>query len=111
MLLFVKGSHRGSPDLLYLISFGPDNSWRWLPCDLHIQAKFISCYYNDGVLRDHVSSCVQVDLWRIWKKFNIKVRQSACTNKSRLQETYKVLVVPELWMFSATHLVSARSRS
>lgn len=57
---------------LYLIAFGPDNSWRWLPCDLHIQTKFISCHHNDGVLRDHVSSRVQVDLWRIWKKVQHK---------------------------------------
>lgn len=35
----------------------------------------------------------------------------ARTQQSRLRETYKVLVVPELWTLGATHLVSARSRS
>ena len=50
----------------YMLSFGPDNSGCWLSCDLHVQTKLIAGHHNNGVLGDHVSSGVQVDLWRIW---------------------------------------------
>lgn len=63
----------------YLISFGPDNSGCWLSCDFHIQTKLIARYYNDGVLGDHVSSGVQVDLWRIWLMYNTQERDSVQT--------------------------------
>lgn len=49
----------------YLISLGPNNNGCWFSCDFHIQTKLIACYHNDGVLGDHASSGVQVDLWRI----------------------------------------------
>ncbi len=50
----------------YLISFGPNSNGCWLSCDLHIQTELVARHHNDGVLGDHVSSGVQVDLWRIW---------------------------------------------
>lgn len=90
----------------YLISSGPDNSGSWLSCDLHVQTQFVARHHNDGVLGDHVSSRVQVDLGRIWLMFNIK--EPHCMQKAGLQDfkrVKKVLIFPELWTFNATHLV------
>lgn len=52
---------------VYLISLHPADGGSGISCDLHIQTQLVTSNNNDGVLRNHITSHIQMDLGGILK--------------------------------------------
>ncbi len=53
---------------VYRVSLHPADGGSRFSCDLHIQTQLVPSNNDDGVLRNHVTGHIQMDLRRILKE-------------------------------------------
>ncbi len=53
---------------VYRVSLHPADGGSGFSCDLHIQTQLVPSNNNDGVLRNHATGHIQMDLRRILKE-------------------------------------------